>query len=342
MTDAPAIVTEVFQDYDAHVEALEDADIRCTLKRLERPLWKKTSICLPGGTHVQAAAEGCSDIVQGCAPSDGYVVMALKKYRFVANGIETPLGSVFLMPPGSEFLLSLPLSQEWLSVFIPTPVLRSALPDIDLAGQDARNARVIDIGTSKTSRLWLLIERYIHYASTAPQWIAGKKALASFEHDLLMELKQVCVPARPATAPTRGGRPETIDKDVITTAIDCVENRPDAMMTIPELVQVTGLSERSLRAGFGRFVGVSPSQYTRLRLLNRARQRLTESTPGEVTVTQVAGGLGFWDVGRFAARYREAFGELPSETLREGGKRAICRRVQPTTFFRERKPVWSP
>ena len=52
-----------------------------------------------------------------------------------------------------------------------------------------------------------------------------------------------------------------------------------------------------------------------LRLENAQRELLT-ADPDNETVTQIALRYGFADLGRFAIRYRTAFGEKPSETLR--------------------------
>ncbi len=52
--------------------------------------------------------------------------------------------------------------------------------------------------------------------------------------------------------------------------------------------------------------------------LNRARAKLREANHSETLVQDCAAELGFWDFGRFAAKYQRLFGELPSQTLRKG------------------------
>ncbi len=50
--------------------------------------------------------------------------------------------------------------------------------------------------------------------------------------------------------------------------------------------------------------------------LRRARDLLREGSSTQTSVSAVASSLGLPHLGRFAAAYREAFGETPSETLR--------------------------
>jgi transcriptional regulator GlxA family with amidase domain len=49
--------------------------------------------------------------------------------------------------------------------------------------------------------------------------------------------------------------------------------------------------------------------------LHEARRLLRDPEPG-TTVARVAAEVGFHQFGRFAAAYRDLFGELPSKTLR--------------------------
>ncbi|MFM8885114.1 MAG: helix-turn-helix domain-containing protein, partial [Chthoniobacterales bacterium] len=62
--------------------------------------------------------------------------------------------------------------------------------------------------------------------------------------------------------------------------------------------------------------GVAPHAYVLRRRLNQARNVLLREDAAERTVTEIALGLGFSELGRFSVRYREMFGESPSETLR--------------------------
>ncbi len=93
-----------------------------------------------------------------------------------------------------------------------------------------------------------------------------------------------------------------------------LENIREAV-SIADLVEVTGVSSRSLFEAFQRFRGVSPmKRFAQLRL-ERVRSDLRQAT-GDATVTEILTRSGITQMGRFAAQYRQAFGESPSETLR--------------------------
>jgi AraC-like DNA-binding protein len=89
-----------------------------------------------------------------------------------------------------------------------------------------------------------------------------------------------------------------------------------APLDIETLAAVTGGSTRSIFKAFKEARGVSPMAFVkRVRLENARRelQRLDENT----SVIDVASQCGFLNPGHFARDYRTAFGELPSETLRQ-------------------------
>lgn len=89
-------------------------------------------------------------------------------------------------------------------------------------------------------------------------------------------------------------------------------NRPIAIDT---LVEVAGVSARSLYKGFGKLHGCPPMVFAKRIRLRRARDLLM-SPDGSTSVTGVALACGFSNLGHFARDYRSTFGELPSRTLR--------------------------
>ena len=88
-------------------------------------------------------------------------------------------------------------------------------------------------------------------------------------------------------------------------------------VSVGQLSRVAGVSERTLRTAFRHVLGLSPKQYIILRRLRAAHDALCSADPKATTVTDVAMSCGFFELGRFAGRYRDAFGEVPSHTLRQ-------------------------
>jgi AraC-like DNA-binding protein len=52
-----------------------------------------------------------------------------------------------------------------------------------------------------------------------------------------------------------------------------------------------------------------------MRLVRRA---LKQADPDSTRVTDIATEFGFWELGRFAVKFRQIFGESPSAALRSG------------------------
>jgi AraC family transcriptional regulator, ethanolamine operon transcriptional activator len=87
-------------------------------------------------------------------------------------------------------------------------------------------------------------------------------------------------------------------------------------VTVAALSRMAGVSERTLRAAFHDVLGLSPKRYAIAQRLHAAREALDAADPHTTTVTDIAMAYGFFELGRFAGRYRDAFGEAPSRTLR--------------------------
>jgi AraC-like DNA-binding protein len=101
----------------------------------------------------------------------------------------------------------------------------------------------------------------------------------------------------------------------VRQAIELIEERASEPWTTVRLAAAVHLSVRALQEGFRRDLGSTPMTYLREIRLRRAREALTEAEPTDMTVRAIAVNVGILHMSRFAAAYREAFGEMPSETL---------------------------
>lgn len=89
----------------------------------------------------------------------------------------------------------------------------------------------------------------------------------------------------------------------------------DSAITRDDLATEAGISIRSLSRAFEKKYGLGPMAFVRQRRLDACFAQLRGSDREASTVTEVAMSYGFWHMGKFAMTYRQAFGELPSDTL---------------------------
>ncbi|MGD9920567.1 MAG: AraC family transcriptional regulator [Pseudorhodoplanes sp.] len=102
---------------------------------------------------------------------------------------------------------------------------------------------------------------------------------------------------------------------------DYIEAHWDRPIAIEALSDLCGCSVRSLFHHFRRSRGYSPMEFQRHVRLHRAHALL--SRPDEATsVTRIAFGCGFGNLGHFSTYFREAFGEKPSEVLARARRRS--------------------
>ena len=105
-------------------------------------------------------------------------------------------------------------------------------------------------------------------------------------------------------------------RELVARVTAYVRNNLGEPVSVAELSQLAGLSERALRAAFHDVIGISPKRYALTQRLQAAHDALCSGSPDTTTVTDVAMAFGFFELGRFAGRYRQTFGEAPSQTLR--------------------------
>lgn len=114
---------------------------------------------------------------------------------------------------------------------------------------------------------------------------------------------------------TFSARPGSFCRDLVERTEVLALAQVDAPLQISALCAVLSVSERTLRKAFHRIRGIPPCRHLRMLRLSQARRALMDTDSGLSTVTEIATGFGFLELGRFSVEYRRAFGESPSQTL---------------------------
>ncbi|WP_271044304.1 helix-turn-helix domain-containing protein [Agrobacterium sp. ST15.13.095] len=101
----------------------------------------------------------------------------------------------------------------------------------------------------------------------------------------------------------------------VKRAIEYMHANLSRSLEVSEIAREIGTSVRALQSGFKQFKGTTILTYLRTIRLEAARKTLLGNTTSP-SISDVARSTGFTHMGRFAAAYRQAFGETPSETIK--------------------------
>ncbi len=82
------------------------------------------------------------------------------------------------------------------------------------------------------------------------------------------------------------------------------------------LVEVSGVSARTLYYGFKKFRHTTPMKYLKSHRLVRARNAILESRFEGCRISEISTSVGYANFSQFSRDYREHFGESPAQTLR--------------------------
>jgi AraC-like DNA-binding protein len=150
------------------------------------------------------------------------------------------------------------------------------------------------------------------------RWMAGEADRAGsplatpgksriFAERLLLSLIVECLSE---ASPSDSEPVQDLSHAQVKRAEDWIDAHLTEAIGVDEVSSATGVGIRSLQMSFRRVHGCSPQQFIINRRLDEARRQLLTSPKS--TVTSIATGLGFFELGRFSQRYRERFGETPS------------------------------
>lgn len=295
-----------FDEFEAYAEAVEDTNVQFTLPRLQRDFWSLRNLQV-GPIHLQLGHEGSGSIAEGSVVRGGALLyFEAGGPHSRTNGIQMAPDSVFLVNAGAEMCISNPGEQSWCSLWIPDPLS----PTVPFSG-----ARLIRNQKELVRELRSLVGRLVSSADVDPSVLTQPASLNAFQSELGRILRRL-VASRVEPSPSRGGRPSISRRALIQRVIGLSEDSSGLPLPVNDLAKEVGVSDRTLRSAFLEYYGVTPRRYLELQRLHRARGILRDAEVGSTNVGKVAALFGFWDFSRFARKYYEVFGELPSETLR--------------------------
>lgn len=101
---------------------------------------------------------------------------------------------------------------------------------------------------------------------------------------------------------------------VLRLAVGFIEANLGEALSVGVIADAVDASARSLQRGFREHLGTTPMAFVEGRRLAAVRDELLRG--GQVSIGDVAHRWGFAHLSRFAAKYAQRYGELPSETLR--------------------------
>lgn len=109
---------------------------------------------------------------------------------------------------------------------------------------------------------------------------------------------------------------DSSSSETLRRALEFIHAHAHEEVTAARIANAACVTTRAVQLAFQRHLGTTPSAYLRKVRLDRAHRDLMAASGNEpCTVTQVATRWGFHHQGRFAAYYRQAFGQNPRQTL---------------------------
>jgi AraC-like DNA-binding protein len=228
-------------------------------------------------------------------------------------GIDLEPESMLLYGPGTEHTAITPVGLSFSFASIPIRVLEESAERRGMEFRIPETGRVIDLKpTSEVASVSRLL-RSVGHLAPADEVAERRDAIVVAAGTMLSGDYSV----------GRGPGRRLLDSRAISNVcIDHVETVWDLSSaagafrtpSVRELCSVVYVSERRLRNAFYDTFGVAPLRYFRLRSLTRARGEFLRRSGSNQSVLGVAHDLGYSHVSRFAAYYREVYGEYPSAT----------------------------
>ena len=237
----------------------------------------------------------------GATPAGHYTIGILitPDYPLRWNGYEVDCNRIEVFAPGEEYDSIGPGGFSALTVTVAEDTLDSLAETLGVAALRTRTNGQHWYGQPSPERLKRVksrIQSHLHSLRSG-----------GLEEDTLTELLLALTETDP--------KPQQPSQRwlVFKRAVALMNDLPAAeSVSVGAICKMVGCSFSTLERAFREQTGAGPKSYLHRLRMNRVHAQLSVS--GQPRITDIANQNGFWHMGKFAADYRQAFGELPSET----------------------------
>lgn len=314
------MISKRFHDFEAFAAVVRDVDCRMFLNNPQHRLWAVDQVTVDG-IDVQFGQLGSGNFLEGQSWPNGYLLYLplTERCEYLANGSVIEKNAVAIFEPGCEFVLSTKVKHDWCSIFVPTHritrnnnLLESS---VAISAINKPRLRTTRANPHLSKQFWSAVNQVMIAAKNSPQFESSPASESASQN--LFNIARSLLGLPWANQPRQQGRPKANRTEIISACRELLEQRADQTVRVEEMAAMAGVSERTLRSAFTEYFGVPPAKYLQLRQLIQVHRTLRRASPAWLSVSDVLVDHGVWEFGRFASRYRNLFGELPSETLRK-------------------------
>jgi len=235
------------------------------------------------------------------------------------NGLSVRRGMMLAAAPESEAMFVVEAGWESTTFLVPPQDIRAHLSarQRECEFHMPQGVETLQVREDRARQLFDWGKRLVDIAVREPALFTRHGAERAAAQVELLETLLATLDVANDLPPTRRDRIRQAQSDIVRIAEEQAVSQTGARLNVTDLCKIAGVSERSLEYAFREITGLTPTAYLIRLRLHRVRQALLAVTPGSTTVSAEALKWGFWHFGEFARAYKDCFGELPSDTLRQ-------------------------
>ncbi len=314
-TSSPTVSRQemTFDEYDA---GIIPANGRTIIHSSPKELWRQNTLIIEDAI-IQLFREGGSNSFESDAVdgffSFGFTLPGLTQIRM--NGVDLNESHLAIIRPGDALITYAEDVCKYCIITFPFNSFVQSCKSYDphMVKQLLTRPSIVEIDPAASRQVLDIVGRVMRVAQDSDTFRIGK-ARESAVQDLLRAIFYTAASLR-SPLPKGPGRPQASRQHVLKRVREYLNEGRIRSLSVADMAQYVGCSERKLRQDVMLAFGVSPKKLLSLRRLHDIRVSLQHSQNGQ-TVTEIAAKHGEWEMGRFASRYHHLFGEYPSETLK--------------------------